>query len=217
VRKKREAKQLSEAAVSYAFEPLEPSDPPARDAAARMVAQATQQAEQLREQARAEGYAEGCRAGHADGAAEVASAASALTEAAREIRSLRAHTVDTVESDAIDMALQLAEQILAGTLKAHPEIVVEVVRGALRRVSDRRNVAVLVNPADLDIVRGALEDLTGHGSGVELCDLQADERVGVGGAIVRTIEGEVDAGVYTQLERAREVIEHSLVSAEHAV
>jgi flagellar assembly protein FliH len=207
---------LSKAAVSYAFEPLEPSDPPVRDAAARLLALATAEAVQIRERARAEGYDEGLRAGHADGAAEISSAALALAEAVGEIESLRTHTVEAVESDAIELALELAEKILGGVLAARPDAVIEVVRGTLRRVSDRRNVAVLVNPADLNAVRDALDELTSSGSGIEACDLQAEERVGVGGAIVRTTEGEVDASVNTQLERAREVIEHSLASAERA-
>lgn len=207
---------MSEATVSYAFEPLEPSDPPPRDAAARMLAQAKLEAEQLREQARAEGYADGRRAGHADGAAEVSRAATALAEAAREIELLRTDTVEAVERDAIELGLELAEKILGGTLKARPDMVVEVVRGALRRISDRRNVTVLVNPADLDTVRTAIGELTARGSGVEVCDLQSEERVSIGGAIVRTAEGEVDASVSTQLERAREVVEDSLASAELA-
>lgn len=207
---------MSEAAVSYAFEPLEPSDPPARDAAARMLAQATLEAEQLREQARAEGYAEGRHAGQADGAAEVSRAATALAEAVREVESLRVATVEAVEHDAIELALDLAEKILGGVLKARPDTVIEVVRGALRRISDRRNITVLVNPVDLDTVRAAIGELTARGSGVEVCDLQSEERVGIGGAIVRTVEGEVDASVHTQLERAREVVEDSLASAERA-
>jgi flagellar assembly protein FliH len=51
---------------------------------------------------------------------------------------------------------------------------------------------------------------------VELCDLLADERVGVGSAIVRTVEGEVDASVPTQLERAREVAFAALEVREQA-
>lgn len=207
---------MSEPAVSYTFEPLEPSDPPARDTAARLLALATAEAVQIRERARAEGRAEGLRAGHAEGAAEISSAASALAKAVGEIESLRTHTIDAVESDAIELALELAEKVLGGVFTARPDAVIEIVRGALRRVSDRRSVAVLVNPADLNTVRDALEELTSRGSGIELCDLQAEERVGVGGAIVRTAEGEVDASVHTQLERAREVIEHSLVSTERA-
>ncbi len=90
-------------------------------------------------------------------------------------------------------------------------------QGALRRVTDRRKIAVLVNPADLETVElGASASWPAQGSGVELCDMQPDERVEPGGAIVRTAEGEVDASVQTQLERAREVVEASLATERAA-
>jgi flagellar assembly protein FliH len=69
---------------------------------------------------------------------------------------------------------------------------------------------VLVNPADLETLQAAIGDLQAQVAGIELCDLQADQRVERGGAIVRTTEGEVDAGVQTQLERAREVLSAAL-------
>jgi flagellar assembly protein FliH len=197
---------LSEEAVSYAFEQLEPSDPPPRDEPARRLAQANAQAQRIREQARAQGHAEGRAAGHADGLAEISAAARGLGEAVRGVQELRAQVADAVQRDAIDLALALAAKILAGALAARPELVVEVVQGALRRLSERRRITVLVNPADLDTVRAAIGEITAQGSGVELCDLQSDARVGAGGAIVRTAEGEVDASVHTQLERARDVI-----------
>ncbi len=196
---------MSDAAVSYAFEPLEPSDPPPRDAPARLLAQATAEAQQIREQARAEGYAEGRAAGHEDGRAEVQAGAAALGESLQSIESMRAQIAEAVERDAIELALDLAAKILAGALQARPELVVEVVQGALRRVSAQRTITVLVNPADLETVTGAIGDLQSQAGGIELCDLQPDQRVARGSAIVRTAEGEVDAGVQTQLERAREV------------
>jgi flagellar assembly protein FliH len=205
---------LSEAAVSYDFEQLEPSEPPPRDAPARMLAQATEEAEQIRELARAEGFEAGRAAGQEQGAAEIAAGAAALGEAISGIEALRSEVVDAVETDAIELALALAAKILAGAQQARPELVVDVVQGALRRISDRRRITVMVNPADLDVVRAALGELTAQGSGVELCDLQSDERVASGSAIVRTSEGEVDASVHTQLERAREVVNVSLQSSE---
>jgi flagellar assembly protein FliH len=197
---------LSDATVSYAFEQLEPSAPAPRDAPARMLAQASAEAEQIRERAREEGRA----AGHADGLADVSAAVSALGEALQGVESLRTETVESVERDAVQLALDLAGKILAGALQARPELVVDVVQGALRRVSDRRGIAVLVNPVDLETLQGAVGEL----QGIEACDLQADQRVEPGGAIVRTTEGEVDAGVQTQLERAREVLSAALESRE---
>jgi flagellar assembly protein FliH len=205
---------LSDAAVSYDFEQLEPSEPPPRDAPARMLAQATEEAERIRELARAEGFEAGRAAGQERGAAEIASGAAALGEAVNGIEALRAEIVEAIEADAIDLALALAGKILAGAQQARPELVVDVVQGALRRISDRRKITVMVNPADLDVVRAALGELTAQGSGVELCDLQSDDRVALGSSIVRTSEGEVDASVHTQLERAREVVNVSLQSSE---
>lgn len=205
---------MSETAVGYDFEPLEPSDPPLRDAGARLLAQASAEAERIRELARAEGFQEGHAAGHEQAASEMLAAGGALAEALRGVEALRTEVADAVEGDAIDLALALAGKILVGALQARPELVVEVVQGALRRITDRRRITVLVNPADLETVRAALGQITVEGSGVELCDLQSDERVAVGSAIVRTAEGEVDASVATQLERAREVVSLALETGE---
>ncbi|HEY5194128.1 MAG TPA: FliH/SctL family protein [Solirubrobacteraceae bacterium] len=202
-------------AVSYAFEQLEPSNPPPRDSPEQLIAQAQLEAEQLREQARTEGYAEGRSAGHEQAAAEASRATSALGEAAQGIELLRGEVVQAIEQDAIELALELAEKIVRGSPRLPGERVIEAVRGALLRVSDRRRIVVLVNPADFEAVLGAIAALGGAGSGVELCDVQPDERVEPGGAIVRTAEGEVDASVLTQLQRAREVVEASL-AAERA-
>jgi flagellar assembly protein FliH len=91
-----------------------------------------------------------------------------------------------------------------------PERVVDVVRGALRRLGERSRVTVLVHPADLDAVREATGGLVATLGGIETCDVQAERRVTRGGAVVRTEEGEVDATLETKLLRAREVVEAEL-------
>jgi len=195
-----------EAPAGYAFVQLEPSPPLPRDAPDRILALATAEGERIREQARAEGHAEGRAQGHRDGLAETATAASAMGEALRELQQLRVETAEAVERDAVELALALAAKVLAGELEAQPERVLDVVRGALRRVADRRQVVVLVDPDDLDVVSAAVGELRAQVGGIELCDVQADRRIGRGGAIVRTAEGEIDATVKTQLERARELL-----------
>lgn len=192
---------MSETAVSYDFEQLEPAARPPRDAAERMLAVARR----INEQARADGHAEGRAAGELQARAALQSAASALGEALRALEAMRGELAEAVERDAVELSLALAGKILAGSLQARPELVVEVVQGALRRVSGQRNITVLVNPADLEMVTAAIGDLQSQANGLELCDMQPDQRVHAGSVIVRTAEGEVDAGIETQLERAREV------------
>jgi flagellar assembly protein FliH len=190
--------------VSFPLEPLEPSEPPPRDAAAKQLAQAMAEAAEIREQARAEGFEQGRAAGLQEGRAEIEAATEALAAAAREVSELREQTVEAVERDAIELGLALAGKILPAALLARPEVVAYAVQGALRRVSGQRTLSVLVSPEDLETVRAALGEQQ-LPSAPEAFDLQGDSRVQRGGVIVRTTEGELDAQVSTQLERAAEV------------
>jgi flagellar assembly protein FliH len=162
--------------------------------------------ERLVEEARAEGYA----AGAADARAQVEPAAAALHAAAASLGELRETVSAHAERAAVELGLRIAEQVVYASLAVEPERVVDVVRGALRRLMERERVLVLVHPDDLELVRAHADGLVAELGGIEHCDLQADRRVARGGAVVRTVEGEVDATLETKLERAREVVEHEL-------
>jgi flagellar assembly protein FliH len=174
--------------------------------AADLLARAEAEAEALREAARAEGY----EAGRAEALAALAPASEALQQAVGAMTAEAAECADRLEAHAVDLAIQLAEKVLAGTLAVQPERVVEAVRGALRGILERERITILVNPDDLDMVRDSIADVLGSLGGVEHCDVQAERRVGRGGAVVRTPEGDIDGRLETKLQRAREVIESAL-------
>ena len=196
--------------AGYSLEQLEPSAPPPPGSAARVLSDATAEAERIREQARSEGHREGRAQGHTDGLAEARAAAGALDAALADLQQQAAQIAHAVERDAVELALELAAKIVAGALDVQPERILDTVAGALRRIADRRRITVLVDPADLEVVGAAIAELQTRAGGIELCEIQADRRVGRGGAIVRTLESEVDVTVQTQLERAREVIRAEL-------
>ena len=159
---------------------------------------------------RAEGFNEGYSAGAADARGVVEPAAEALRAAAAELQALRGDVAERAERATVELALRIAEQVVQASLAVEPERVVDAVRGALRRLVERDRVLVLVHPDDLDVVREHAGALVAELGGIEHCGVEADRRVGRGGAIVRTGEGEVDATLETKLERAREVVEQEL-------
>ncbi|MCW2953333.1 MAG: Flagellar assembly protein FliH/Type secretion system HrpE [Conexibacter sp.] len=194
----------SDAIAAYAFEQLEAPPPPREREDPVAAAQAA--ADRIREEARAAGHAEGVATAQAIAEAQLRPALQALSEAVAQVESVRDAAAAAVERDAIELALQLAEKIVTGAIEVAPERVLAVVRGALRRLVERRRVTILVNPEDLELVREATAGfITGLG-GIEHCEVQSERRVLRGGAIVRTEEGQIDATVETQLERARELI-----------
>jgi flagellar assembly protein FliH len=184
----------------------------ARAAAEDFLASARAEADDIRHQARAQGHAEGFEAGMAAAREELAPAASALAEALGEIERLRGETADLVEERAVELALRIAEKVVAGTIAAQPERVVDVVRGALRCLVDRERVTVQVNTLDMELVRDAVEPLVATLGGIEHFEVQEERRVSRGGATVRSAAGEVDATIETKLERAREALETELKS-----
>jgi flagellar assembly protein FliH len=185
--------------------------PPSAQAAGRHIDLAAEA-----EAARQAGHEEGLLQGRMEAEAQMAPAIAALRQAALELAAERDRVSAAAEAAAVELGLKIAEQALAGAIAVQPERVVDVVRGALRRLVDRERVTILVHPDDLDLVRSSSARLVAELGGIEHCDVQAERRVARGGAIVRTVEGEVDATLATKLARAREVLEEELRGAAAA-
>jgi flagellar biosynthesis/type III secretory pathway protein FliH len=172
------------------------------------MARAEAETAALREVAQAEGFA----AGHAEALAALEPALAALQEAAAGVQAEQVAAAERLERQAVELALMLAEKVLAGAIAAEPERVVESVRGALRGLVERERITVLVHPDDLELVREAMDGLKAALGGIEHCEVQAERRVARGGCVVRTPDGDVDARVETKLQRAREVVEQALAA-----
>jgi flagellar assembly protein FliH len=150
-----------------------------------------------RERARDEAFAQA--------RAEIALALSALRSARDELDAAREEMIERVERGAVELALSLTEQIVAGAVEVQPERVLDVVRGALRRLVDRHRITIVVNPDDLALLTDALGELRTELGGIEEATVQGDRRIARGGAVVQTTEGALDVELQSQLERARAI------------
>ena len=197
--------------AEFDFQTLEPPPAPLAPAAQAeavmdVLAEARAEAEQLRQAALDEGYA----TGRAEALESLAPALQALSSAVEEMRAQQAATAVELERRAVELGLALAQKVLVGALSVEPERVLDSVQGALRGIVERERVIVLVHPDDLEIVRGAADELKATLGGIEHCVIEAERRVARGGCIVRTPVGDVDARIETKLERASEVVASAL-------
>jgi len=198
---------------SYSFPQLDTSVNAER-APADVLAAAWAEADAIRERARAEGEAAGYAAGLERARVEFESTGEslvrALGEAAVDIANARAELAEALTGQAAEVSIAVAEQIIAGAFESQPELVIDVTRGAIRRLSERHRLTVLVNPDDLELIAEQSERLQHEMGGIEFLDVQADRRVERGGAIVQTEYGEIDATIRTQIENARALITAAL-------
>lgn len=191
--------------ASYSFEQLE-APPGGVHNENDLLTSAWSEAERIRADARQAGEEEGRAAGFAQARAEIESALAALHEAMAATVKHREELTAMLEHDAAELAFRIGEQIIAGALEVQPERVLDVARNALRRVTDRRRIVLVANPADLEAIGKAVPDFQSELGGIEHCDVQSDRRISAGGVILRTEAGEIDTTLETGLERAREIV-----------
>jgi flagellar assembly protein FliH len=165
------------------------------------------------EEARERGHAAGLAAGLEDAQVRLAPAALALGDAVDGVAAEQEEFLIRAERAAVELALRLAEKIVGAAIDADPEAVLGVIAGALRRATVRDHLVLEVNPDDFELVHDLAEELANRVGGVRRLDVVAERRVSRGGCVVRTEEGEIDARIEQQLDRAREVVEQTLRTA----
>jgi flagellar biosynthesis/type III secretory pathway protein FliH len=181
----------------------------ARERSAELMRDAT---EQLGEMERA-GHRAGFDLGYAEGlqaaASELSSALELVQAAAREGKAIRDQLIESAEGELVTLVIAALERMVAIRVEQDPELVIETVRRGLDRVGAQRVVRVRVHPDDAQAVRAWLEERGGDGPQWEL---RADGGVTVGGCVIDTAAGEVNARLDVQLaqiaEQLREATPH---------
>ena len=169
--------------------PAGEAPPPAADAEAELAG--------LREAARAEGYAEGLAAGRLEGE----QACGRMKQLAESFSS----TLDNLDFRLADMVLELAldvaRQVVAGELAAHPERILDVVNLALKQMAETsREARLLLNPDDAALVRPHLDQVLDKNR----LRIVEDVRIVRGGCLIETSQGDLDA---TLPARWRQVVQ----------
>ena len=200
---------------AFAFPQLDSTGPVNRagdlaQAVGDLLAGARAEADQIRATAAQEGRAAGYAAGLAEAQAQLEPARTALEAAATGLVAAHEGFLEIADTRAVELALAIARKVIGVELAVRPELVVEVATGALRRAAERDHVVLLVNPDDIDLVREAAADLSGALGMIRRLEIAPERRVDRGGCLVQTAEGEIDAGIETQLEKVREVLLGSL-------
>jgi len=163
--------------------------PPAVDAEAELA--------RLREAARAEGYAEGLAAGRVEGE----QACGRMKQLAESFST----TLDNLDFRLADMLLELAldvaRQVVAGELAVRPERILDVVNLALKQMAETsREARMLLHPDDAALVRPHLEQVLDKNR----LRIVEDIRIVRGGCLIETAQGDLDA---TLPARWRQVVQ----------
>lgn len=151
----------------------------------------------LREAARAEGYAEGVAAGRVEGEQACGRMKQMVESFSTTLDNLDFRLADMV----LELALDVARQVVAGELAVHPERILDVVNLALKEMAETsREARLLLNPDDAALVRPHLDQVLDKNR----LRIVEDVRIERGGCLIETAQGDLDA---TLPARWRQVVE----------
>jgi flagellar biosynthesis/type III secretory pathway protein FliH len=145
------------------------------------------------------GYEQGVAAGLAAAEGQMALLLQQLQNVVGNVHETHAGFFRAAERQVVDLALQIAQKVVEREVENMPDLAVNVIREALEEMDARTVVRVRCSPDDEELLRRRWALVIPSGIGPERIELQSDERVSSGGAIVETTHGQVDAQLESKL------------------
>ena len=186
----------------------------------RLLAEAQKEIEKKKEEAAEIGRQEGYEAGYRDGEAKVreeladiiaegsAKAEKTLQDAKEACRDY----VQKAEEDVVKIAMAVVEKILPQHFIDMPQVVLPLVREAILKVKDQKELKIHVSPDDYDLVlmaRTEFRRILTYGD-AEI-NILSDSGMKPGDCLIETPNGTVDARLATQIELVRQAVKNVML------
>jgi len=185
----------------------------------KLIADAKRDAAIIHEDARKEGHAEGVKEGRKDGEQAVKEELAEIVKqanqkAAKTLQDAKELTADyfvKAEDDIVAVVMMAIEKILPQHFLDVPQVVLPVVREAIKYVRDQKEIKVHVEPDSYDLVlmaRNEFQSMLTDGTAV--LEIISDDTLKPGDCVIETPNGGVDARLLTQIELMKNSIQSIL-------
>lgn len=216
--KPRLDEELVQAAKQQAAELLAQANQEINEMKVRADREAAQEAERVKavalEAAKQQGHATGLQQGLDEAKRQMAEQLKQTADicnamvAAAEQESRR--ILLEAEPKIIELVLAISRKIICDEVEERPAVALGLVRGALERVRDQNQIIIHVSPEDYEFILQSRQLLQTVVGAERSLTLTADAVLGKGGCLIETSFGTVEAGIDTQLESIRRVLQGML-------
>jgi len=131
---------------------------------------------------------------------------TAVATMAKMIPLIRKETIEKTEERIVMLAIAMAEKIINQEVQTRKEIILGVLKGALKNIVDTDGMRIRINPQDYRYVMEVKNDFLQSFNGLSKVVFEEDASIKRGGAIVETMFGEVDARLESQLKEIQAVM-----------
>jgi flagellar assembly protein FliH len=147
-----------------------------------------------------EAYARGIEEERKQADEDLAGICSALTAAVSIVSKMRERIVKESEEELLKLAFMVAKKIIRQEIKHDRQIMTLLVSEALREFPEQHDIVLCLHPEDYKVISSNRElFLTGVGDERQIT-LKSDEAMTLGGCVVESSAGIIDARIEAQLD-----------------
>lgn len=146
--------------------------------------------ENLRRQAHDEGYAQGHEAGYASGVQQASKEAAQIHALLQDLQGALNQIDEQVAQSLLNLSLEIAHKMVGETLQIKPEMILNIISGAISNLPHfNQNAHLVVHPDDAELIRKHMGEQLSHAGWKIFTDAQIKR----GGCRAETAHSQVDA------------------------
>jgi len=165
-----------------------------------------EQIDRIEKEAYEEAFQLGEKTGLESGERMFRSAVQSLVEAVERLKHMEKEFYGRVEEEILDLVLATTRKVVQREINTQRDVILDVLRQAIAKTTDRERIRVRINPSDFDFVHAHKSDIVSTVDGVKDLVIEGDESISRGGAVVDSDYGTIDA----RIERRFETVEKAL-------
>lgn len=210
----REKTEQANSAKKNAEEEAEQILAKARSDSEEIIGQAEEQGRKIETDAFERGRQEGRESGIQEGKAEAQRIIERFQLVLNKAIERRNEIIAESETQVINLVLTIANKVIKVISENQKNVVVNNIIQSLQKLQQKSDVIVRVNLSDLELASHHKEDILKMAERVQSITIAEDSTVDVGGAIIETDFGEIDARISSQLREIEDrIIELSPIKA----
>lgn len=162
-----------------------------------LVSRAQAEAMSIKEESIKDGYSEGVKQAQAD--------ISDFRHELKKFMGLKDKVVEEISHDVLEIALDIASKIIKKEIEKDYTSLILVIQDVLSKVARTESkITIKVSPEDVGYIKDNIDGILSNLDIDAKMLVKADKRIELGGVIVETSNGIVDATFETQLEVIKE-------------
>lgn len=123
-----------------------------------------------------------------------------------KLEGLRQEITERSQREILKLSLAIARKVIHAEVTVNKEVIVSILKAAVKKMSVRDSIRVRLNPKDAEYISGRKPELLIAMEGVKEMAIEEDPSIPRGGCVVEAGLAEVDARLEKQLEEITAVL-----------